>query len=163
MHWSHRGNIEDAAALVHGFYFGPLRPVRIINDSADSADSLDSSDSPDSLDSHDSPDSHDSHDSPDSHDSHAPDSRLPELLPGRRYVSWFDVITDALMADSVVRGVIARESAIITRAERDSSPLTCNDLRVEYASQSSRSATGIGKRAARIAGNKPPMSPISSA
>ena len=78
-------------------------------------------------------------------------------------MSWFDVITDALMADSVVRGVIARESAIITRAERDSSPLTCNDLRVEYASQSSRSATGIGKRAARIAGNKPPMSPISSA
>ena len=45
---------------------------------------------------------------------------------GRRYVSWFDVITDGLMADYVVRGVTSRESAIISRAERDSSPLTCN-------------------------------------
>lgn len=49
-----------------------------------------------------------------------------DSIDGRRYISWFESITDGLMADYVARGVTSREAAIISRAERDSSPLTCN-------------------------------------
>jgi hypothetical protein len=45
---------------------------------------------------------------------------------GLRAVSWFDAITDGLMAAYVARGVPSREAAIITKAERDASPLSCN-------------------------------------
>jgi hypothetical protein len=45
---------------------------------------------------------------------------------GRRYVSWFEAITDELMAGYQARGIASRAAAIISRAERDASPLTCN-------------------------------------
>lgn len=45
---------------------------------------------------------------------------------GRRYVSWFEAITDELMAGYQALGIASRAAAIISRAERDTSPLTCN-------------------------------------
>jgi hypothetical protein len=48
---------------------------------------------------------------------------------GRALVSWFEVMTDDLFAAYAARGVAARESAIITRAERDADPLTCDGER----------------------------------
>ena len=45
---------------------------------------------------------------------------------GLRYVSWFDAITDDLMSAYTARGVSSRAAAIISRAERDASPLTCS-------------------------------------
>ena len=48
---------------------------------------------------------------------------------GRALVSWFEVIDDGLFAGYAARGVATRESAIITRAERDADPLTCDGER----------------------------------
>jgi hypothetical protein len=48
-----------------------------------------------------------------------------DATEGLRYVSWFDAISDELLAAYAARGV-SREAAIITRAERDASPLACN-------------------------------------
>ncbi len=45
---------------------------------------------------------------------------------GLRLVSWFEAITDGLMAAYIARGVTSREAAIITRSERDASPLSCS-------------------------------------
>lgn len=45
---------------------------------------------------------------------------------GRRYVSYFDVLTDAAFADWHARGVPDRAALQITAAERDASPLTCD-------------------------------------
>lgn len=45
---------------------------------------------------------------------------------GYRLVSWFDVITDDLFAKFRARGLASRAAAIISRAERDADPLTCN-------------------------------------
>ena len=45
---------------------------------------------------------------------------------GRKLVSWFDVMTDGLFAAYAAHGVTSRQQAIITRAERDADPLTCN-------------------------------------
>ena len=45
---------------------------------------------------------------------------------GLRYVSWFDAITDELMASFTAQGMASRSAAIISRAERDASPLTCS-------------------------------------
>jgi hypothetical protein len=48
-----------------------------------------------------------------------------DSIQGRRYVSWFQAVTDGLMAGYAARGVLSREAAIISQAERDASPLTC--------------------------------------
>lgn len=45
---------------------------------------------------------------------------------GRRFLSWFDVITDALFDSYRARGVAGREQFVITRAARDADPLTCS-------------------------------------
>lgn len=45
---------------------------------------------------------------------------------GRRFVSWFDVMTDGLFATYVARGASARSSLIISRIARDADPLTCD-------------------------------------
>ncbi|MEO6446396.1 MAG: hypothetical protein ABIZ91_06865 [Gemmatimonadaceae bacterium] len=47
---------------------------------------------------------------------------------GRRYVSWFDVMTDGLFARYVARGVAERSAFIIARAERDADRLTCDSI-----------------------------------
>ncbi len=43
-----------------------------------------------------------------------------------RMVSWFDVITDKVFADYVLRGIALRSDMIISKELRDSNPLTCN-------------------------------------
>ena len=48
-------------------------------------------------------------------------------LFGDRYVSWFDVVTDALFASYVARGATARSDFVLTEAARDADPLTCTD------------------------------------
>lgn len=45
---------------------------------------------------------------------------------GFKLVSWFEVMSDGLFQSYAARGVASRESAIITKAERDADPLTCN-------------------------------------
>ena len=45
---------------------------------------------------------------------------------GKRYISYFETMTDSLFASYVARGVLSRSDLIITREERDASPLTCN-------------------------------------
>ena len=45
---------------------------------------------------------------------------------GRKAVSWFQVMTDGVFQAYAARGVTSRASAIITQAERDANPLTCN-------------------------------------
>lgn len=45
---------------------------------------------------------------------------------GRKAVSWFQVMTDTVFQGYAARGVTSRASAIITQAERDADPLTCN-------------------------------------
>jgi hypothetical protein len=45
---------------------------------------------------------------------------------GRKAVSWFQVMTDGVFQGYAARGVASRASAIITQAERDADPLTCN-------------------------------------
>ena len=45
---------------------------------------------------------------------------------GRRLVSWFDAITDALFDTYRVRGVTGREQFVITRLARDADALTCS-------------------------------------
>lgn len=45
---------------------------------------------------------------------------------GRKAVSWFQVMTDGVFQAYAARGVTSRASAIITQAERDADPLTCN-------------------------------------
>jgi hypothetical protein len=45
---------------------------------------------------------------------------------GLRFVSWFDAITDELMASYTARGIESRDAAIISQSARDASPLTCN-------------------------------------
>lgn len=44
---------------------------------------------------------------------------------GYRLVSWFDVITDELWATYQARGLATRSDLIISRSERDQSPLSC--------------------------------------
>ena len=46
-------------------------------------------------------------------------------LYGDRYVSWFDVVTDALFAEYVARGAVARSDFVLSKAARDADPLTC--------------------------------------
>lgn len=45
---------------------------------------------------------------------------------GKRYISYFETMTDSLFASYVARGVSSRSDLIITKEERDASPLTCN-------------------------------------
>jgi hypothetical protein len=45
---------------------------------------------------------------------------------GRRLVSYFDVMTDALFQTYQRRGVSSREQFIITKSERDADPLSCD-------------------------------------
>lgn len=45
---------------------------------------------------------------------------------GYRLVSWFEVMNDSVFHTYAARGVASRESAIISRSERDADPLTCN-------------------------------------
>ncbi len=45
---------------------------------------------------------------------------------GSRYVSWFDVMAEALFQEYRAVGVGARDDMIISRAARDADPLTCN-------------------------------------
>ncbi len=45
---------------------------------------------------------------------------------GFKLVSWFQIMTEAVFQTYLARGVASRESAIITRAERDADPLTCS-------------------------------------
>jgi hypothetical protein len=45
---------------------------------------------------------------------------------GRKLLSWFDVMTDGLFQAYAARGITSRQSAVITRAERDADPLTCS-------------------------------------
>lgn len=45
---------------------------------------------------------------------------------GRRLVSWFEVVTDALFSAYQARGMAARDDAIIPKAARDADPLACN-------------------------------------
>ena len=45
---------------------------------------------------------------------------------GRKAVSWFQVMTDSVFQAYAARGVTSRASAIITQAQRDADPLTCN-------------------------------------
>jgi hypothetical protein len=47
-------------------------------------------------------------------------------LYGDRYVSWFDVVSDALFATYVARGASARSDFVISRGARDADPLTCS-------------------------------------
>ncbi len=47
------------------------------------------------------------------------------FIRGRRYVSYFEVISDALFADYVARGVPDRAALQLTAAERDANPLEC--------------------------------------
>ena len=49
-----------------------------------------------------------------------------ETPPGRRFVSWFDVMTDSLFQRFQLRGVATRDSLIISRSARDADPLTCD-------------------------------------
>lgn len=44
---------------------------------------------------------------------------------GYRFVSWFDAIADGVFENYRARGLQARSDAVITRAERDASPLQC--------------------------------------
>lgn len=46
--------------------------------------------------------------------------------PGRRFVSWFALMTDSLFHQFQLRGVATRDSLIISRAVRDADPLTCD-------------------------------------
>jgi hypothetical protein len=46
-------------------------------------------------------------------------------IRGRRYVSYFDVLSDALFADYQARGVPDRAALQISAAERDAAPLPC--------------------------------------
>jgi len=52
--------------------------------------------------------------------------RLHTLF-GDRYVSFFDVMTDALFATYVARGASSRSDFVLTKAARDADPLTCLD------------------------------------
>lgn len=45
---------------------------------------------------------------------------------GRRLVSWFHTMTDAVFDAYRARGMTSRDEAVISKAERDASPLTCN-------------------------------------
>ena len=45
---------------------------------------------------------------------------------GYKLVSWFETMTDELFASYAARGVAARSSAIITKADRDNNRLTCD-------------------------------------
>ena len=45
---------------------------------------------------------------------------------GRKLVSWFQVMSDTVFQAYAGRGVTSRESTIITQAERNADPLTCN-------------------------------------
>ncbi len=45
---------------------------------------------------------------------------------GWRLVSYFDVMTDAVFSAYSLRGVAGRDSAILTRVQRDADPLTCS-------------------------------------
>ncbi len=45
---------------------------------------------------------------------------------GERFVSWFDVLTDAAFAAYVARGASARSDFVISEAARDADPLTCD-------------------------------------
>lgn len=47
-------------------------------------------------------------------------------VPGRRLVSYFDVMTDEAFAAYQARGVGSRADLVITAAERDASPLVCD-------------------------------------
>lgn len=47
-------------------------------------------------------------------------------IRGRRYVSYFDVLTDAAFVDYQARGVADRPALIITAAERDANALDCS-------------------------------------
>ena len=44
---------------------------------------------------------------------------------GRKLVSYFDVMTDALFQRYQARGLANRSDVIISKSERDASPLTC--------------------------------------
>lgn len=44
---------------------------------------------------------------------------------GERYVSWFDVLTDALFATYMARGAASRSDFVLTQAQRDADPLSC--------------------------------------
>jgi hypothetical protein len=48
---------------------------------------------------------------------------------GRRLVSYVEVMTDAVWASYVQRGIEARKDLVITREERDADPLTCDGER----------------------------------
>lgn len=50
---------------------------------------------------------------------------------GDRLLSFFDCMTDSVFAIYQARGVANREAAIITRAERDADPLTCDGEQFE--------------------------------
>lgn len=45
---------------------------------------------------------------------------------GRRLVSWFHTMTDVVFARYQARGMTSRDQAVITKAQRDASPLTCS-------------------------------------
>lgn len=45
---------------------------------------------------------------------------------GRRNISWFETMTDAVFDVYRARGLMTRQDAIITKAERDAHPLTCS-------------------------------------
>ncbi len=44
---------------------------------------------------------------------------------GFRLISWFDIMTDALFDQYKNRGILTRSSVIISKADRDASPLSC--------------------------------------
>jgi hypothetical protein len=52
---------------------------------------------------------------------------------GFRFVSYFEVMSDALFATYQTRGISTRQSAIISAAERDAAPLSCDGERFESA------------------------------
>lgn len=45
---------------------------------------------------------------------------------GRRLVSWFHTMTDSVFARYRARGMTSRDQAVITKAQRDASPLSCS-------------------------------------
>jgi hypothetical protein len=49
-----------------------------------------------------------------------------DYIQGRRYVSYFAVLTDALFAEWVTRGVPSLDALVISAAERDANPLDCD-------------------------------------
>jgi hypothetical protein len=59
---------------------------------------------------------------------HVGDQTMSDIAvrEGDRYISYFETLDDAVFAEYQSRGVISRDTMIISQAERDRDPLECN-------------------------------------